>query len=191
MTLLFDLDGTLVDCKELHFEALNRALVENGYEEISLYDHVTFYEGLPTVEKLKALKIPNPDKVNADKQAITYNLIPYYVEFDSKVWQALKVLKREYKMFCVSNSKKESMERILEEAGLIDLFDELISCEDVQNPKPAPDIYLYAKKLANDECFAFEDNENGVNSAKSAGIPVFKVDSSEDIRYNKIKEALC
>ena len=52
--ILFDLDGTLVQAKDWHYEALNKALRLFGYE-ISRYDHLVTYDGLPTREKLKML----------------------------------------------------------------------------------------------------------------------------------------
>ena len=52
-TVIFDLDGVLVNTKSTHFEALNMALKKFNYEEISLDDHNKIFDGLPTIEKLK------------------------------------------------------------------------------------------------------------------------------------------
>ena len=54
--LIFDLDGVLVNTKEIHFIALNQALEKyNSKEIISYDDHVNIYDGLPTDEKLQIL----------------------------------------------------------------------------------------------------------------------------------------
>ena len=54
--VIFDLDGVLVDTKEIHFIALNEALKKyNSKEIISYDDHVNIYDGLPTDEKLQIL----------------------------------------------------------------------------------------------------------------------------------------
>lgn len=54
--LIFDLDGVLVDTKDLHFLALNEALKKIKIKNIISYnDHVNIYDGLPTSEKLKLL----------------------------------------------------------------------------------------------------------------------------------------
>ena len=54
--LIFDLDGVLVDTKDLHFIALNKALEKSNAKKIITYnDHVNIYDGLPTGEKIKIL----------------------------------------------------------------------------------------------------------------------------------------
>ena len=57
--LIFDLDGVLVDTKNIHFESLNHALINNGYKEISYKDHLNIYDGLPTKQKLQLLHKKN------------------------------------------------------------------------------------------------------------------------------------
>ena len=52
-SILFDLDGTLCDCTELHYESLNEALYEVCNYKITLEDHLLNYNGLPTKKKLK------------------------------------------------------------------------------------------------------------------------------------------
>jgi len=52
--VIFDMDGVLIEAKDWHYEALNRALKVFGYA-ISRYDHLVTYDGLPTVMKLDML----------------------------------------------------------------------------------------------------------------------------------------
>jgi beta-phosphoglucomutase len=54
--IIFDMDGVLVEAKEWHYKALNRALELFGYQ-ISRYDHLTTYDGLPTSKKLEMLSL--------------------------------------------------------------------------------------------------------------------------------------
>ena len=49
--LIFDLDGVLVDTRDIHYEALNYALKKNDLEPISYNDHIRIYDGLPTLKK--------------------------------------------------------------------------------------------------------------------------------------------
>ena len=53
--IIFDLDGVLVDTKNIHFESLNLALKKFKFDEISFDDHNKIFDGLPTLEKLKVL----------------------------------------------------------------------------------------------------------------------------------------
>ena len=79
-TIIFDLDGVLVDTKKIHFEALNLALKKYNFNEITFEDHVKIFDGLPTNEKLKILNkkdnLPKKSfsKINKYKQKITQRL---------------------------------------------------------------------------------------------------------------------
>lgn len=76
-TILFDLDGVLVDACDWHYKALNKALEIKGYQSINKQDHETTYNGLPTAVKLKMLGISDSDSriINELKQKITLELI--------------------------------------------------------------------------------------------------------------------
>ena len=54
--VLFDMDGVLIDAREWHYDALNRALSLFGHD-IDRYSHLTAYDGLPTRKKLEMLSI--------------------------------------------------------------------------------------------------------------------------------------
>lgn len=54
--IFFDMDGVLIDAKEWHYEALNRALELFGMP-ISQVDHLTTFDGLPTRKKLEMLTL--------------------------------------------------------------------------------------------------------------------------------------
>lgn len=180
MTLLFDLDGTLVDCKDLHYEALNRALEIHNKPIITRDDHETIYDGLPTVEKLRKLGILHEEatQINNTKQELTLSLVEDCIEPSQLMLDALKQVKGRYKLFVVSNSQYKTIVAILKKVGIYEMFDSIISCEQVEHPKPAPDIYEYALNIAKDQVLAFEDNEKGVVSAQMARIPCIRVTDS-------------
>jgi len=77
-----------------------------------------------------------------------------------------------------SNSQREFVERTLASAGLLDRFQAVVSAEDVDHPKPAPDIYLEACRRLGAEpgmCIALEDSPTGVTAAVAAGMYVIGV----------------
>lgn len=193
LAIFFDLDGTLVDCKDLHYEALNKALEMNGIEPISRHDHETKFDGLPTNTKLKMLGIQPDlaDKINADKQVLTLELVPMTIRPDREVVEAIKELESKYVVVCVSNSKRNTIQEILNYAGLVKYFNWWISCESVEKPKPHPDIYEFAMKSCEtmqiDKYIAVEDNEKGFKSAIAAGLNVLPVLDSSHIRAKHIK----
>jgi beta-phosphoglucomutase len=77
--VLFDMDGVLIDAKDWHYEALNQALSLFGME-ISRYDHLVTYDGLPTKKKLEMLTLERGlpralhNFINDMKQEFTFQL---------------------------------------------------------------------------------------------------------------------
>jgi HAD superfamily hydrolase (TIGR01509 family) len=78
-----------------------------------------------------------------------------------------------------SNSSRGFVERVLSVAGLLNgHFDLIVTADDVQHPKPAPDLYLAAcagLRVAPERAAALEDSETGVASARAAGLFVIAV----------------
>ena len=150
--VIFDLDGVLVDAKEWHYEALNRALGLFGME-VSRYDHLVTYDGLPTLKKLEMLSIERGlprslhKLINDIKQQYTMEIVHaqckaiFYHEY------ALSKLNQDgYKLAVCSNSIKKTIETMLESAGISQYFDFYISNQDVKKPKPDPEMYIKAFK---------------------------------------------
>ena len=197
--IIFDMDGVLIDAKEWHYEALNRALSLFGIE-ISRYDHLITYDGLPTKKKLEMLSLERglPRKlhsfINEMKQQFTMELIHskckpvFFHEY------ALSKLKKEgYKIAVCSNSIKNTVELMLGNASLLKYLDFYMSNQDVSNPKPDPEIYIKAVKrlgLQPEECLIVEDNEHGVRAALASGGHLFRVYGVEDVTYQNIKAAV-
>ena len=83
-----------------------------------------------------------------------------------------------------SNSPRAFVERTLAAAGLRDRFACVLSSEDVERPKPAPDLYVaLARELGADpaDCVALEDSATGVAAARAAGAFVIGVPSLEGV----------
>jgi HAD superfamily hydrolase (TIGR01509 family) len=79
-----------------------------------------------------------------------------------------------------TNSGREFATRALRSAGVYDCFDAVVSAEEVEHPKPAPDVYLEAAaRLGADPaaCVALEDSATGVSAARAAGMTVVGVPS--------------
>ena len=142
--VIFDMDGVLVDAKEWHYEALNRALGLFGFE-ISRYDHLVTYDGLPTRLKLEMLTKERglPEKlhtfINKIKQKYTMEITQAKCKpFFQHEYALSKLSSMGYKLALASNSIRNSVEVMLTKSKLIDFMDLYVSNEDVKNPKPAP-----------------------------------------------------
>jgi HAD superfamily hydrolase (TIGR01509 family) len=83
-----------------------------------------------------------------------------------------------------SNSPRMFLERALHSAGLFERFACVLSADDVERPKPAPDLYVeLARALGADprDCVALEDSATGVRAAREAGAFVIGVPSLEGV----------
>ena len=197
--VIFDMDGVLIDAKEWHYEALNKALSLFG-SEISRHDHLTTFDGLPTKEKLQMLSMERkfPKRlhrfVNALKQEYTMEIVYAKCKPTFKHQYALAKLKGEgYKLAVCSNSVKNSIQVMMQKSGLHEYLDFMLSNEDVTKAKPDPEIYTSAFKrfgLSPEECLIVEDNENGVKAAIASGAHLLRVDRVEDVNLFSIKKRI-
>jgi HAD superfamily hydrolase (TIGR01509 family) len=199
--IIFDMDGVLIEAKDWHYESLNKALELFGYE-ISRYDHLVTFDGLPTKKKLEILSLEGgfPRKlhhfVNDLKQQYTMDIVFTRCKPIFQHQYALAKLKsRGYHLAVCSNSIRNTVEVMLSKAGLISYFDFIISNQDVKRGKPDPEMYNIAinrLKLFPKECLIVEDNEHGVQAALAAGGNLMKVESPNDVHYynivNRIEE---
>ncbi len=190
--IIFDMDGVLINAKEWHFEALNKALSFFG-KEISRYDHLVTFDGLPTKKKLEMLSLENNFPhglhgfVNELKQEYTMQIT--YANCKPKFTHqyALSRLKNEgYRLVVCSNSIRNTVEVMMQRSGLSQYLDFFLSNQDVPNGKPSPDIYNKAfeqLQLLPEECLILEDNENGIKAALASGGHLLKVKDVDDVTY--------
>ncbi|MBR3498970.1 MAG: HAD family phosphatase [Selenomonadaceae bacterium] len=197
--VVFDMDGVLIEAKDWHYEALNRALNLFGYN-ISRYDHLVTYDGLPTRIKLEMLSMERAlpralhKFINDMKQQYTLEIVyqkckpTFYHEY------ALSKLKAEgYRLAVASNSVRNSVVMMMEKSNLLPYLEFMLSNQDVSKPKPDPEIYQVAiKKLELDpkECLIVEDNPNGIKAAQGSGGHVYQVESVKDVNYQAIKAVI-
>lgn len=194
--VVFDMDGVLIEAKEWHYEALNKALRLFGYE-ISRYDHLVTYDGLPTAKKLEMLSLEKGlplglhKFINQMKQRYTINMVHascsprFFHEY------ALSRLKAEgYRLAVASNSIRNTVQLMMEKSCLISYLDFFLSNQDVTKAKPDPEIYATAIQrlgLTPDEVLVLEDNRNGIQAATAAGANVMKIETVYDVNYENIK----
>ena len=190
--VVFDMDGVLIDAREWHYEALNRALGHLGLE-ISRFDHLVTYDGLPTRAKLEMLSrerdLPRQlhGFINDLKQRYTMQLIWEHCKPCFQHEYALSRLKLDgFKLGLASNSIRATIDEMMRQAALSQHLDVVMSNEDVSQGKPNPEIYqkaIAALGLAPDEVLVVEDNEKGIMAAQAAGAHVLVVADPADVTY--------
>ena len=172
------MDGVLIDAKDWHYDALNRALNVFGHN-ISRDAHLTTFDGLPTREKLKMLTasrgLPTGlhEFLNQLKQSYTQEIIHQLCRPKFNHQYALTKLSEEnYVMGVCSNSVRSSVETMMELAGLRKYLSIMYSNEDVKKGKPDPEMYIKAMndlEVEPSETLILEDNENGIAAAVASG----------------------
>lgn len=193
--VIFDMDGVLIEAKDWHYDALNKALSLFGYN-ISRYDHLTIYDGLPTSKKLEMLSITSGLPrglhyfINEMKQQYTMQMVHNYCKPIFIHEYALSKLKASgYKLSVASNSIRATVEIMMQKARLEKYLDLMLSNEDVEKPKPSPDIYNKTIRLLGlkpDECLIVEDNENGIKAAQASGANVMIVKDISEVNFFNI-----
>lgn len=197
--VIFDMDGVLIDAKDWHYEALNRALELFGFC-ITRYDHLVTFDGLPTRRKLEMLTLEQGLPVelhsflNELKQIYTIELVHARCKPTFIHEYCLSRLKSEgYKIGVASNSVRNSIEIMMQRSHLDRLLDVIVSSEDVKRSKPDPEIYRAAmEKLGVDgsETLVVEDNQYGIEAARSAGAHLMIVKSTNDVTYENVQKHL-
>lgn len=193
--VIFDMDGVLIDAKDWHYEALNKALAKFGMS-ISRHDHLTTYDGLSTSQKLKMLSkvYTFPDSlhsfINEMKQQYTMDITHQKCKPIFHHQFALSKLKEEgFKLAVASNSIRNTVDVMMSKSRLDKYIEFFLSNQDVKNAKPDPEIYTTAIQklcLTPQECVIVEDNENGLRAAYASGAHVFKVETIHDVSYDNL-----
>ena len=198
--IIFDLDGVLVEAKQIHFETLNQALSEVSIDYIiSESEHHSIYDGLKTNQKLemlsrkKGLPTSEHDRIWRKKQELTIEAISK-LDKDERLIDLMRTLRKKgFQLACCSNSIRRSVLVMLSKIGLIEFMDLILSNEDVKNSKPHPEIYWKAMSsmgVLPDETLIVEDSPVGLLAGERSHAEVLRVSNTSDLTLNKIENKL-
>ena len=194
--VIFDLDGVLIDAKDIHYNALNQAIeIVAGKQYVLSYDeHLLIYDGLKTYQKLDMLtKNKGLDK-NLHKNIWFKKQEQTIKEFqkikpNSEITKILETLKKQnITVACCSNSIKKTVLLALSKLSIIEHFDIIISNEDVNNSKPYPEMYWTAMIKAAalpEQTLILEDSPTGLLGASRTGGTIFRIKNAQDLTYEK------
>ena len=189
--IIFDLDGVLVDSRNMHYEALNRALSDvNPSFVINKDEHLSIFDGLSTTKKLnileeRGLKKELHNQVWDKKQFYTNKIINEEYCHDERIRSILSSLKSDgYLIYVASNCIYNTIKNILTKKGFLEFIDYFISNEEVKNPKPSPEIYYKCMIRANcstSNTFIVEDSPIGRRAAHDSGANVIEVENPDQV----------
>jgi len=194
--IIFDLDGVLVEAKDIHFEALNRAL---GKYAIDWNEHLSIYDGLKTTQKLqmlterKGLPESSHELVWEAKQYWTLQMLKE-LKPNQTLQSVMSALSEEgYKLAVCSNSIRKTVLTTLSKLGIIEFMDLIISNEDVKNSKPHPEMYWKAISMMSclpEETLIVEDSPYGLLAASRSKSHILRVANPKEVTYTNILHKL-
>ena len=174
--ILFDFDGVVIRSMEDHYEGWRRALQEYGIDMAP--EELYLMEG-SGIEELanqftRKFNLPYDEAPNIiQKKRFYYDQIKK-IEFYPNLINVTEWIKeKELKTALVTGGERYRVMETLENYGLADQFKVIVTADDVQYTKPAPEPYLKAAEIldvAPEECIVIENAPLGIRSAKNAGM---------------------
>lgn len=176
--VIFDLDGTVVDSEPNYSEADDKTLADYGIVKLSA-EMKRKYVGIGTVEMMEDIK--KMYDINETIENLVSKKNKYYLEIAKEntpvfpeMYKFLQFLKsNNYPLALASGSSPEIIEAVLSITKLKEYFDVILSAEQVEKGKPAPDVFLEAAKQLGvpfENCLVIEDSKPGVEAAKNASM---------------------
>ena len=194
--VIFDFDGVIANTEPIHLGAFQRTLdglgirltEEDYYARYLAYDDKTFFRrflGDRDYEHEEALIA----ELIQRKSGHYDNLIKGNIEILPGVRNFIEMIAGKYRIAIGSGAMKGEIEDILEFAGIRGLFEIIVGAEDIENCKPAPDVYLEVLRRLNEsssasenisayECLVIEDSVSGIKAALAAGMKCLAVTNS-------------
>ena len=195
--VIFDLDGVLVEAKNIHYDALNEAL---GKEySISWNEHLSTYDGLKTNQKLDMLSERKglPTTLHTDiwnhKQKLTLQKLKQLEPSEVLIELMDSLVERGYKIAVCSNSIRKTVLTVLSKLGIMEYMDLVISNEDVQNSKPHPEMYWKGISMMSclpEETLIVEDSPYGLLAAARSKSHILRVKNTKEVTLTNLNNKL-
>jgi beta-phosphoglucomutase family hydrolase len=178
--LIFDCDGTLADTMPLHWRAWQEVTLRYGLE----FSEARFYElgGVPSRDILRMLSEEqrrplDPLAASKEKEAAYMPHLPE-IRAIEPVARIVRENAGKLPMAVASGGIQVHINDVLEQIGLRQYFQAVVTSEDVQRQKPAPDIFLEAARrlgVPPQFCRAYEDTDLGLQAIRAAGMEAVDV----------------
>ncbi len=191
--ILFDMDGTLVDSENIHFQNIVRICKDYGYKFTEKDDEDFLGTSMTYIfENIKGrFSKPMTFEEFAEQNISLFGQIVNKEHLFPGVKEALDYLKeKEIPLSVVTNGEEAAAKVALTKTEIWDYFDHVITASHVTKAKPHPEPYLKAAALLNvdiKDCLIIEDNPTGIESGIKAGGYVVAIKTS--VPMEKLKQA--
>lgn len=173
--ILFDFDGVLADTERQHHESWNRTLEPLGIQ-FTWEEYVKHCVGVADLPLARRMKLAEPEAAVAQKQAYFRAALEQHPPFLQPTLEVVRQVSKISRIAVVSSSYHSEVEPSLFRAAIHQFFEVVICGDDVQNLKPAPDIYLLAAhRLGLTHPLVVEDSDAGLAAGQAAGFEVLRV----------------
>lgn len=179
--VVFDLDGVLVDSEHVWDAARMELAAERGrsWPEQASRDMM----GMSSLEWSRYMHdvvgLPEPpEEISAEVVRRLEEIYRRELPLIDGAIEAVERLAERWPLGLASSSNRELIDLVLDLSGLTRCFRVTVSSEEVPRGKPAPDVYLETARrlgVSPARCAAVEDSENGIRSAKAAGMSVLAI----------------
>ena len=177
--ILWDNDGVLVETEKWYYEATKRVMQDEGYNlTLDEYRKTFLKNNTGAWHLLKNCNKEDIKNLRKRRNFIYSSFLKTQDIYIKGLSIILAKLKNRYKMGIVTSSRREHFDIIHKRSNILNFFDFVITSEDFSNSKPNPEPYLIgidSTGYGASSCFAIEDSERGVISAKKANLFCFAV----------------
>ncbi len=178
--LIFDFDGTLADTMPLHWKAWGRVMEKHG---ITITEE-RFYAlgGVPARDIIRM--IADEQGVEIDHASAVRDKGQFYLDILDEaelIELTMKIVRENHgalPMAIATGGSRSVVTQVIEKLGIGQFFDAVVTNEDIENQKPAPDIFLEAARrigIAPENCRAYEDTDLGMQAIRAAGMEAVDV----------------
>jgi putative hydrolase of the HAD superfamily len=179
---IFDLDGTLINSEKYHSDGFAYAVEKLSGYRLTPAERREFFEGhtrvfTPVLAARHGLELDPVEVLKHKRVHVEQN---FKAEVLPGVEGFIQKWRERMRMALASNSPRIFVKQALVEVHLLDLFESVITADDVAHRKPDPEMYeltLKNLKLAPDDVMVFEDSPSGVAAAQAAGCPVIMIEN--------------
>lgn len=187
--VIFDKDGTIIDTEPLHLRMWVDVLCERGYPATDEILKLCIGLNYPSMDTLLKGYFGDGFDINEHYVYVNEKVREYEIKNGIPIKKGFFEL-ADYieaaglKTIVATSSMHAEAEFCLKHTGIADRLGDIVGGDEIENGKPAPDIFLKAAEKLGctpDECIVFEDSENGVKSALAAGMECIYIPDMKEI----------